>query len=52
MTIVSSPADRMEDYYSFGVPIYLRCRGVAFVQDRKPDNRQFDEAELEKDERA
>ncbi|HKR60899.1 MAG TPA: M23 family metallopeptidase [Pyrinomonadaceae bacterium] len=46
-------SDKMEDYYSFGVPIYAAGAGrVAFVHDAKPDNRQFDPADLEKDERA
>lgn len=45
--------DNMEDYYSWGQPIYAAGDGkVVFVQDSKADNRQFDPAELERDERA
>lgn len=45
--------DRMEDYYSFGAPIYAAGAGrVVFVVDTKPDNRQFDQADLATDERA
>ncbi|MBA3694251.1 MAG: M23 family metallopeptidase [Acidobacteria bacterium] len=45
--------DRMEDYYSFGEPIYAAGAGrVAFVQDAKPDDRKFNPADLGADERA
>lgn len=45
--------DKMEDYYSFGAPIYAAGAGrVVFMQDKNPDNRQFNPADLEKDERA
>ena len=45
--------DKMEDYYSFGAPIYAAGAGrVAFVQDAKPDDRKFDPADLAADERA
>ena len=45
--------DRMEDYYSFGAPIYAAGAGrVAFVKDTNPDNRKFDESDLATDERA
>jgi peptidase M23-like protein len=45
--------DKMEEYYSFGVPIYAAGAGrVVFVADAKPDNRQFDQADLATDERA
>jgi len=45
--------DKMEDYYSFGEPIYAAGAGrVAFVQDTKPDDRKFNPADLATDERA
>jgi peptidase M23-like protein len=45
--------DRMEDYYSFGAPIYAAGAGrVVFAQDTKPDNRQFNPDDLKTDERA
>jgi len=45
--------DKMEDYYSFGEPIYAAGAGrVAFVQDTKPDDRKFNPADLGADERA
>ncbi|MDQ5846868.1 MAG: M23 family metallopeptidase [Acidobacteriota bacterium] len=45
--------DKMEDYYSFGAPIYAAGAGrVAFAQDTKPDNRQFNPDDLKTDERA
>ena len=45
--------DKMEDYYSFGAPIYAAGAGqVAFVQDTKPDDRKFNVADLATDERA
>ena len=45
--------DKMEEYYSFGAPIYAAGAGrVVLVVDKNPDNRQFDQADLAKDERA
>lgn len=45
--------DRMEDYYSFGAPIYAAGAGrVVFAQDTRPDNRQFNPDDLKADERA
>jgi len=45
--------DKMEDYYSFGAPVYAAGAGrVAFVQDTKPDDRKFNPADLATDERA
>lgn len=45
--------DNMNDYYSWGQPIYAAGDGkVVLVKDSKTDNRQFDPAELETDERA
>jgi hypothetical protein len=45
--------DKMEEYYSFGAPIYAAGAGrVVLVTDTKPDNRQFDQADLATDERA
>lgn len=45
--------DRMEDYYSFGAPIYAAGAGrVVFVKDINPDNRQFNQDDLKTDERA
>ncbi|MBA3601749.1 MAG: M23 family metallopeptidase [Acidobacteria bacterium] len=43
----------MEDYYSFGAPVYAAGAGrVAFVQDGKADDRKFNPADLAADERA
>ena len=40
-------------FYGFGQPVYATGAGkVVFVQDAKPDNRQFEAADLERDERA
>ena len=45
--------DSPADYYGFGQPVYAAGAGkVVFVQDAKPDNRQFEAADLERDERA
>ena len=45
--------DSLADYYGFGQPVYAGGAGkVVFVQDAKPDNRQFEAADLERDERA
>jgi murein DD-endopeptidase MepM/ murein hydrolase activator NlpD len=45
--------DKMEDYYSFGAPVYAAGAGrVAFVQDGKADDRKFNPADLAADERA
>ncbi len=45
--------DKMEDYYSFGAPVYAAGAGrVAFVQDGKADDRKFNPADLATDERA
>lgn len=45
--------DTMEDYYSFGAPIYAAGAGrVVFVVDDKSDNRQFNQADLATDEWA
>jgi len=45
--------DKLEDYYSFGAPVYAAGAGrVAFVQDAKPDDRKFNAADLMTDERA
>jgi murein DD-endopeptidase MepM/ murein hydrolase activator NlpD len=45
--------DRMEDYYSFGAPVYAAGAGrVMYVKNTNPDNRKFDEADLAMDERA
>ncbi len=45
--------DRMEDYYSFGAPIYATGTGRVFlVKDAKPDDRSFKDADLEADENA
>ncbi|MDQ3178937.1 MAG: M23 family metallopeptidase, partial [Acidobacteriota bacterium] len=45
--------DKMEDYYSFGQPIYAAGAGrIAFVKDTNADDRKFNPADLEADERA